>query len=479
MRRSEAIIILTAAFLFLLGSILYWSDFPLSQYLFHLRPSNDKTTIGTIKTAQPFVRRESVGELNFNQIQSGASVFDQDFIMTPNDTSARVTFKDGSYIELAPNSLVRLNFENDFSLSGVSHQTNVEVIQGDVSGESKTQSIILKKGAEKLALVEKPHPVPPKPKPTPSPSVLPPPKFVLTQPSPQASFAVPPLSVKPEFSLAVSWQMTPLDPLIQLVLSDSKTKKTILEQSIRQNSPSGKLALTLKKPGQYHLAFHRAGIHSELMGETDFSLSPSFEGIQLKKALVSGEETQNNRLMKKLNSLFFVTLNWETYADLKFYEVELFKKPNGSSPFWRNESDSNHLDLNKDNVFSGDLYYRVQGRTPNGFTVRSPIQKFHFDFFPPIHSNPEDRSSFSKKKLMEESNQILITWQKTCFTEEYILQIAPDPEFKTLLADYKTKENFFVIRDPKLGQYYWRLQSVAKNGKTSPQSTATHFSVVP
>jgi hypothetical protein len=45
--------------------------------------------------------------------------------------------------------------------------------------------------------------------------------------------------------------------------------------------------------------------------------------------------------------------------------------------------------------------------------------------------------------------------------------------------DQKVTENFFVMKKPSLGTYYWRVKSFADNGKASDMSQPSQFSVGP
>jgi hypothetical protein len=75
-------------------------------------------------------------------------------------------------------------------------------------------------------------------------------------------------------------------------------------------------------------------------------------------------------------------------------------------------------------------------------------------------------------------NRILFTWQKTNFTDTYEIAIAADSAFKTVLLTRKTAENFFVLTAPKVGTYYWRVESTAGKLKSGPSAPA-EVDVVP
>ena len=51
--------------------------------------------------------------LRFSGRRGGAALFNEDTIVTPPDGTARIEFTDGSFIEMAPSTMVRLSFGSD------------------------------------------------------------------------------------------------------------------------------------------------------------------------------------------------------------------------------------------------------------------------------------------------------------------------------------------------------------------------------
>jgi hypothetical protein len=119
--------------------------------------------------------------------------------------------------------------------------------------------------------------------------------------------------------------------------------------------------------------------------------------------------------------------------------------------------------FNKDKVYSGRIYYRVLANMPGGFVMRSRIEPFSFVFLAPATVIPLDGSVVGPAKLKAEGDSVLFTWQKTNFTEAYELEIARDPEFKSIVQKLKLPENFYAYEHPQAGDYYWRVKSLARN----------------
>ena len=81
---------------------------------------------------------------------------------------------------------------------------------------------------------------------------------------------------------------------------------------------------------------------------------------------------------------------------------------------------------------------------------------------------PEDKAVFTRAQLASEGNSILLTWQKTNFTDFYQIEIARDAGFSSIFKRVDLKENFYVLKSPPSGTYYWRVRSSAKSAFSAP-----------
>ena len=65
-----------------------------------------------------------------------------------------------------------------------------------------------------------------------------------------------------------------------------------------------------------------------------------------------------------------------------------------------------------------------------------------------------------------------MTWQKTGISEGYVLEIASDAEFKTVLLKREQKDNFYIYHPSKtVAQYWWRVRAFAKKAASRPSAT--------
>lgn len=486
----EGVLVGTAVLALIGGGVVYYTGFPIGKYLFGLGESDAGKQIATLTRADAGVRRQRVGESDFQGVGTGAPLYNEDTIVTPPDGTDRIEFTDGSFIEMAPSSMVRLSFGGDMALGGV--ERSVQVITGNVTGQGQ---ITVKSGGEKIALQPpKPSPRPVRPSPRPSPSPLPPPspspspspspkqqtsKTVIIYPKDGSALAVPTGSQAPELPLTFDWQMRPRAAAVNFRLL-RRTPKTILlfRKTVKMNSNEGRLPLALKQPGQYRWEISTATTPEVLLAAANFTVDPRYQALTLNDATVGGTKAQTSQLAGKVLKNFDITFSWLPYASQQKYELSFFLRPGGKS-IWSRQVEGTFYTMNEGKVFTGQVYYQLATRTSNGFMVLSPLHQFDFRFSPPVPKIPENGAQLSKKQLMKEENQILFTWEKTNFTSSYMIQVSTDPSFQTLLTTQTTPENFFVIKDPQPGTYYWRLQSFSGNQKASGASAVSSFTVGP
>ena len=132
-------LLVVAALLFCVSLGIFITDYPLLDLLFGLEVES-KDPIGRVSHIEGSMRREKLGQAEFRGIGANADVFPRDVIVTSADSRATLTLEDGSVIELAPSTMIRLENENLRSLTGISHVTKVQVVSGEVEGKSSPDS---------------------------------------------------------------------------------------------------------------------------------------------------------------------------------------------------------------------------------------------------------------------------------------------------------------------------------------------------
>lgn len=136
LKKWEMAVVVAAGILFFGSLGAYLSGVPLRKYLFGIGAEEGQDLIGRVASASGTVRRELESTAEFDSIGKGDRLFRQDVVMTDDASSAVLRLDDGSTIELGPKSMVKLQTEAGFNLTGVSRTTRVEVVSGEVTGKT-------------------------------------------------------------------------------------------------------------------------------------------------------------------------------------------------------------------------------------------------------------------------------------------------------------------------------------------------------
>jgi hypothetical protein len=133
--------------------------------------------------------------------------------------------------------------------------------------------------------------------------------------------------------------------------------------------------------------------------------------------------------------------------------------------------------FNKNKIFVGQFYYKISAKLKSGFVAVSKAQNFAYSFLAPAQVIPKHNAIFSNKSLQTSEGRVLMTWQKTNFTIGYELEICTDEKFTKPYLKKNLNENYFILAQPKPGQYWWRVRSFSET-LSSPMSPASAFTVL-
>lgn len=467
------------------------------------------------------VRRQISNESEFREIEVQSDLYNYDTIVTDAEGGASLSIDGGGVIEMGPTTMIRLAFETRFSLGGISRAASVQVVMGDVKGESKEGAapIILKsrdkvvrvskdraqsikvaaaplvKATPKPIVTEAPPPVPvpvalappdePEPSPTPEPSPSPSPSpspaarmgFEMLTPREGEKLVVEKGSQVAQISVSFQWRVVPPGVVVQLALrrlpdAANKDAVEVVRKVVQPVGGLGTLPVMIKAPGTYEWsAFDEEGEPLKLAHASasvvrgTFSVRPDFEGVELLDVLVGGQAMRTNTYSGKGSEDFDITLRWKPYPDAEKHIVRVYDSPAAQKLVLSRMVDGDSYVFNKDKVFKGALHYRVEAPLESGFLAFSAMRSFNFNFLPPVLMIPTDRTTLSKAETGDDS--ILLTWQKTNFTDGYELEIAKDPDFTVKLVSRQVKENFYVWKGAPSGRLYWRVRSYAKEVKSA------------
>jgi hypothetical protein len=517
------------------GSVAaYVTDFPLRKYLFDIQDQQGKGKMGRVTTRKGTARRQLLGESDFRSLDTDATVYDLDTIVTGSDGQVTVTLDDGSSIDLGPDTMVRLAFESGFSLGGIARRAgsaSVEVVTGNVKGQAKDNQLLVRTQDKTVSIskdtvqsvqaaVIKPEipvkralaqplipraeiakpvlvaeaspspepPPPPPPLPSPSPSPLPAPAehvelVQLLNPPDGSTITLDPWSERAEKTVDLAWKITPDDArlLVTLYRITGTDREEVYHDVVAATGGKGTAGWAINKPGPYVWDVKQPdGSPLKLPGKTSatFTLDPRFRGIVALDPLVGGEKMTSNLLQGKQLKNFDITLKWNPYPDAGDYTIWFGSAPGSKKALLEKRVDKPEYSFNRDKVYTGSIYWRVSAALPSGFIAESEVKSFSFSFLAPLLVVPKDRATMTKAQLIAEDDSLLLTWQKTNFTEGYELEIGRDRNFGNLYVKQRTRENFYVFKSPPVGTYWWRVRAYSKN-LWSPPSSANQILVTP
>lgn len=493
----EVFLIFLSAVFFTASVFIYVQDIPLRKYILGWQDTADTNPVGKLSKNVGSIKRKRAKRSEFESTKKGAVLYNFDTIVTPENGSALIVLDDGGQIELGPKTMVKLAFASEISIGGINRAARVEIVTGQVKARAAQKVITLKSRNQTIKVKEsEPQKIiniaPPKPQkkaevikePKPEPK----PKRVLTKVVPvlpKMGTLFQPKNNQDKLQAVVQfqWKVNPPERqvLIQLVQMNGKESHRVLSKKIQPEKGIGKLKIALKKPGKYQWQLfnppqgEKKPIEPLLKKNQTFSVSRYFDGIKLLEPLVGGSKSSSNVYSGKALKNFDITLGWRAAKGVKDFEVNLYKNQRGKNSIYQKKTNENNVTLNRKKVFTGKLFYRVHGKTKEGFIARSKIAPFRFDFLPPPLVLPKDRGTVRLKKGQKRA-EVLFTWRTTNFTKKYEIQVSKNSNFETTTIKRSTRDNFFLLKGVSPGKYFWRVRSFGQ-GLYSAHSRSRSFQV--
>ena len=519
----ETFLIALMLLLFLLATALYITNIPILQYVLGWQIDVKQERVGDIGTLSGNGRRESLGDGEFLTLKPSSALYNYDTVVTGPNSSATIKLDNGGKIELGPDTMVRLEFDSRLSLNGISRDANVNIIAGNVSGENNGAGALFLKsrdgvvplllGSKKsIQVAQAPLVKPPGlnagnassidtlktapvapivaavASPSPSPSMVEakvsPGSLLIVYPKSNEVLAVTPGNQRPDVPITFKWKINPAAQVKAVVRRLTGVKSegdSIFSEDIESPGGKGSAKIVAESPGNYEFEIRGSrdsgdGKEKAKNAKVRFSIAARFIGIETETPLVGGTETGSNQLSEKLINDFNITLRWKPYPEAKGYHVRLAKSANSPKAMLEKDVDDPEYSFNKDKVIAGRVYWTISAKLSNGFIPESKTQLFVFDFLPPTLMVPENNAQISRGDPRSNTNTILFTWRKTNFTESYDLEVAEDPKFTKTILNKRLKENFYILKNPVLGTFWWRVKSNAKD-YSSPSSPPFSFNV--
>jgi hypothetical protein len=518
LRKWELVLVISGALLFVSSSVFYFGGISLRKYALGWEDDEVAQPVGKLAGRKGSVRRQTQLQSDFDSIEGGSTLYNFDTLVTGPDSGATVQLDDGGTIDLGPSTMVKLAFERRLALGGISRAATVEVVTGRVTGQARSRKITLKSRVETVAVssetrgamrafVEPPKPIlaslpppapsprpvaplpasapspsprsdpRPSPNPSPGPSPSPQPAQVskvlvkVTAPAAGARLSVPPDAQAPEREVTLHWNARPVGARFEAVLRRTgENGGEVFRKALEAQSASASVSTVIKAAGKYEWELRPApGGGAEFKPvRVPFELLSQIQGIQTLDPLVGGKPMSSNEYTGDHLDNFDITFRWKEFAKARKYKIQLLSRPDSAKPIFEQAVEGLQYSFNKEKVYTGQIYYRIEAQLEGGFVARSEARPFMFNFLPPVPVSPADHAVLSKKALETSNDSFLLTWQKTNFTDAYVVQFSRDPKFRQVLIERKLKENFFVLRQPAPGRYFWRVRSQSKSMSSPP-----------
>jgi hypothetical protein len=278
------------------------------------------------------------------------------------------------------------------------------------------------------------------------------------------------------------WNISPPKTkiLLQVWKIEGDKKINVVKSIVEPNKGFGTHEWTAEKPGLYEwqLGEDVSPIPTRFKRKGRFIVDREFRSINPDDPLVGGKKIASSALQDKLMKDFDIVFKWNKFPGVKKYKIAVLANEKASKPLLEREIEESEYHFNKGKVYQGKVFFKVSAELENGFVVESELKPFVFNFLPPILVIPENKTIIAMGSIKGVGKGILITWQKTNFTENYEIEIAEDQEFKTSALKKKLVENYLIFKPEKPGKYWWRVRSYAVN-IPSPISDPFEFTVSP
>jgi hypothetical protein len=525
LKRWEIGLIIFSLLISLSSIYLYVSGIPVRYFLHSVF---DAKEVGKINATSGIVRLLVSGDVVFKEAPKETPVHNLDFLVTNEKSTATVLFDDGTSFEMGPSSMVQISYESRFTLAGIVRGSKVTVVQGRVTAKSvekkvtvatRTKTISIPSNSQQTVDAEKeivaaaPPPTPSVtptpsptmtvaevPSPTPSPSIEPTPtpsptptnqylaeemavtKLRLVSPAEGAHLRVADGSRVGQKVVNFKWNISP--PKTKVLLSvwkiEGDKRINVVKSIVEPNRGFASHNWTADHPGLYEwqLGEDVSPIPNRLKRRGRFIIDRDFKSIVPDDPLVGGKKIASSMLQDKVMKDFDIVFKWAKFPGVKKYKISVLGNEKSTKALLEREVEESEYHFNKGKVYQGKVFFKVSAELENGFVVESALKPFVFNFLPPILVIPDNKTIVAMGSIRGVGKGILITWQKTNFTENYEIEISEDMEFKISVLKKKLTENYLIFKPEKAGKFWWRVRSYAIN-IPSPVSDPFEFTVTP
>jgi hypothetical protein len=379
-------------------------------------------------------KRKMVEESFFKNLKVKDKVFSGDVVTTDESTRAVITLDDGGVLEIQPQSMVKLEFhrQND-GLLKIAKNSKVQVLTGSVKGTGGSKDLqISDRSGQTLVLNKNSSNV--------------------VENKPVVKVA-PKVSLEKVKKLNLPQRVVAQEPVITPPVENVKP----MEIKPVEETPVAKVQPAVTPTEVIPKAVKRPVVSQPpFMGSVGIQPAKIAGLSNLNSNTYNGEDLRN----------FFVNLKWEEVPGASGYEVLFFTDKNMTQQWFNVKTENNYYRLNQ--IFNGQLIYKVKALKGNKLISESKPANLNFNFQGPALKNPKHNTQLDKDETV-----YFFTWEKTNFTDKYILEISKDAQFSKIVKK-ESEQNFTQV--PLLsGVYYWRVSSKHGNFLSSPSKVNTLY----
>ncbi len=185
------------------------------------------------------------------------------------------------------------------------------------------------------------------------------------------------------------------------------------------------------------------------------------------------KEPAPNQYLLLDTSIGEVFFSWDVTGNVKDYTFQISRDRKFKNIFITRKTGNNRQQ--KENLESGTYYWRVSAvNADNGQTEFSDIRKINVMTKKPPRLVAPLQNELVSQTSME--NSVTFKWNDEEKTNDYIIEISQDSEFKNIITSQKTKLRTLVIENLGQGEYFWRVKSNIVIGSDSFTKISQVFS---
>jgi hypothetical protein len=446
---TEKIIIALSLFLVIISIVLTLTNASFRYYFFKTGEEElVSKPIGHVYLIEGAVQRQKALETDFSKLSKTDELYPNDTIMTNSDSRVILELNSGEKLELASNTLVKLAFNYDFSLSSL-----IPLLQN----QSLPKPVVESGSIRVYKKDEKVEGFKISPKKTIGPLVvtdLNPPKEQIFKFS-KDEYVRGYKEILTEFKVSRKAEALTLKAYLE------PNHIEVFSKPLKVGALDYNVPIIVKRPGAY--TWQIQDYKSEVLAESSFFVHNRVEAIEALPVQAKSNKLKNDTTIEEFEGF---DLKWKSPSKQGRFKVSVYLQQTRKLVF-EIETNKTSIVYGKGSIPIRKQYFLVEQTTPEGFILYSKEQPFGFNFYPPSLTTPLNDEVLSLEKLGLVQKSIYFTWTKTNYTQYYEFEISSDPDFKKIEVSKIVRDNFYLYDAPRLGEFYWRVRSVSEDQKSS------------